>query len=201
MNKQIFFAHSGGPQGKPGQGSHDFVLRLRDELEPEYTIHDPVIEDPDAPTYELWQEMFDREFPKLADPVLLIGHSLGGSTLLKYLSEETCGLQVAGLFLAAPPYWGEGRWDAEDFTLRDDFSKTLPTIPEIHLYHCLKDPVVPVEHADFYQKLILTASIHKLNGNDHAFSDGLPVLVEHIKKLYINQQNNKWHADDTNTRK
>jgi uncharacterized protein len=201
MNKQIFFAHSGGPQGKPGRGSYDFVHRLREEFEPEYTIHDPVIEDPDAPTYEMWQEMFDREFPKLTNPVFLIGHSLGGSTLLKYLSEEACGLQIAGLFLVAPPYWGKGGWEAEDFALKDDFSKTLPAIPGIHLYHCLMDPVVPVEHANFYQKLIPNASIHKLNGNDHAFSDGLPVLVEHIKKFYINQQNNRRYEDDTNTGK
>jgi uncharacterized protein len=201
MNKQIFFAHSGGPQGKPGRGSYDFVHRLREEFEPEYTIHDPVIEDPDAPTYEMWQEMFDREFPKLTNPVLLIGHSLGGSTLLKYLSEVACELQIAGLFLAAPPFWGKGGWEAEDFALGKDFPKKLPAIPEIHIYHCLKDPVVPVEHADFYQKLIPTASIHKLNGNDHAFSEGLPVLVEQIKSFYINQQNNRRHEDDANTGK
>jgi uncharacterized protein len=190
MEKQIIFAHSGGPQGKPGRGSYDFVQWLRNRLGDGYRIYDPVIEDPDAPTYEMWQEMFDREFPRLTDPVFLIGHSLGGSTLLKYLSEETCELQIAGLFLVAPPFWGKGGWEAEEFALRDNFSKTLPTIPEIHLYHCLNDPVVPVEHVDFYQKLIPNASIHKLNGDDHAFSGGLPVLVEHIK-TFTHQPRNK----------
>ncbi|REL24005.1 serine hydrolase family protein [Rhodohalobacter sp. SW132] len=191
MNKQIFFAHSGGPQGRSGRGSYDFVQWLRNELGDGYQIYEPIIEEPDAPTYQMWKETVDREFPKLTNPVFLIGHSLGGSTLLKYLSEETCELQIAGLFLVAPPYWGKQGWQAEDFTLRHDFSKTLPAIPGIHLYHCLNDPVVPVDHADVYQKLIPTASIHKLNGNDHAFSDGLPVLAEHIKTT-------KYTTHDTN---
>jgi hypothetical protein len=32
------------------------------------------------------------------------------------------------------------------------FFKNIPAIPEIHLYHCLNDPVVPVEHAELYTK-------------------------------------------------
>ncbi len=191
MNKQIFFAHSGGPQGSPGRGSYDFVQWLRNKFDDEFQIYDPIIEEPDAPANQMWKGMFNREFPKLTNPVFLIGHSLGGSILLKYLSEETCKLQIAGLFLVAPPYWGKQGWEAEDFALRHDFSITLPAIPEIHLYHCLNDHVVPVDHADFYQKLIPTASIHKLNGNDHAFADGLPLLVEHIKSLNIDQQNKR----------
>jgi uncharacterized protein len=183
MDKQIFFAHSGGPQDRTGRGSYDFVQWLRQKLGNGYQIHDPVIEKPDNPAYEMWKEMFDRELAGLKGCVFLIGHSLGGSTLLKYLSEETFELQIAGLFLVAPPFWGTQGWEAEDFALRHDFSKTIPAIPEIHLYHCLNDPVVPVEHADIYQNFIQHALIHKLNGDDHAFSDGLPVLVEHIKRF------------------
>lgn len=183
MKKQIFFAHSGGPQENPGQGSYDFVQWLRQNLGEEYPLFDPVIEDPDAPTYEMWKEMFDLELPQLTGKVYLIGHSLGGSTLLKYLSEETCDVKIAGLFLVSPPFWGKGGWEAEDFALRSDFSEHLPDIPEIHLYHCLNDPVVPVDHVAFYRNLLPGAFIHKLNGNDHAFSDGLPILVEHITSV------------------
>lgn len=183
MKKQIFFAHSGGPQGSPGRGSYDFVQWLRHNLGEEYHVHAPVIKEPDAPTYEMWKDMFDRELTGLQGRVFLIGHSLGGSTLLKYLSEESLDVNIAGLFLAAPPFWGSSGWDAEEFALLSDFSEHMPAIPELHLYHCLHDPVVPVDHMTFYQNLLPGAFIHKLNGSDHAFSDGLPLLLEHITSV------------------
>jgi predicted alpha/beta hydrolase family esterase len=188
MNKQIFFAHSGGPQGKSGQGSYDFVQWLREELEPEYMIHDPVIEDPDAPSYEMWETMLDRELCGINGDVILIGHSLGGSVLAKYLSEKTCRFQPAGLFLVAAPWWGAGGWDAEEFALDTGSRKQLPSIPMVRIYHCTDDPVVPFRHAKLYQKMFPDAFLHELSGSDHTFSDGLPLLVEHIKRLHINQQ-------------
>lgn len=183
MNKEIFFAHSGGPQGKPGRGSYDFVQWLRENLGEEFQIHDPVIEEPDAPTYDMWAELFDRKLTALTGLVFLVGHSLGGSTLLKYLSETTCNIKIAGLFLAAPPFWGKGGWEAEEFALRNNPLLYLPVIPAIHLYHCLNDAVVPIEHAAFYRHLLPGVHIHKLEGDAHAFSDGLPILMEHIISL------------------
>lgn len=164
----------------PGRGSYDFVQWLRKHMGDEFRIYDPIIEKPNDPTYPMWKEMIDTELRSLKGTVYLIGHSLGGSTLLKYLSEETCKLQIAGLFLIAPPYWGKAGWDAEEFELKNDLSKTLPDIPEIHLYHCLHDPVVPVDHAKFYHNLIPSALIHMLKGNDHSFSNGLPLLLDHM---------------------
>ncbi len=42
--------------------------------------------------------MFALSPSKIAEPVILIGHSLGGSILLKYLSEEKPVILIAGLF-------------------------------------------------------------------------------------------------------
>jgi uncharacterized protein len=201
MNKQIFFAHSGGPQGKPGRGSYDLVQWLREMLEPEYTIHDPVIEDPDAPTYEMWESVLDRELCGINENLSLIGHSLGGSVLAKYLSEKACRFQTAGLFLVAAPWWGLGGWDAEEFTLDAGSQKKLSPIPMVQIYHCTDDPVVPFRHAKLYQKIFPNAFLHELSGNDHVFSDGLPLLVEHIKSSHINPKTNMKQQDDTNTGK
>ncbi len=190
MNKQIFFAHSGGPQGKPGRGSYDFVQRLREELEPEYTIHDPVIEDPDSPTYEMWETMLDRELCGINGHVILIGHSLGGSVLAKYLSEKACRFQTAGLFLVAAPWWSLDGWIAEEFALDAGSQKQQSPIPMVRIYHCTHDPVVPFAHAKIYKMIYPEAFLHELSGTDHVFADGLPLLVEHIKSLHINPKTN-----------
>lgn len=186
MKKQVLFAHSGGAQGSPGSGSHDFVKWLQKTLGGRYEILYPIIEDPGAPSWKMWNVMLDKEFSELDKEYTLIGHSLGGSMLLKYLSEIKSDFKINGLFLVATPYWGKGGWNVEEFKLKKDFSKSLPAITSVHLFHCKSDPVVPVVHLKLYQKKLPNAVAHELNCNSHAFADGLPELVETIKNLYEN---------------
>jgi uncharacterized protein len=183
MPKQIFFAHSGGAQSRPGQGSFDFVEWLQESLKKEYEIHYPVIEDPEEPTYAMWKAMLNQKLANLSGKILLIGHSLGGSMLLKYLSEEKTSIEIKGLFLVSVPFWGNAGWDVDDFALGTNFQLYLPDIPIIQLYHCFNDPIVPYEHMEHYKKVIPEAVAYKLIGNDHAFTKGMPKIVENIQSL------------------
>ncbi|MCC5942105.1 MAG: alpha/beta hydrolase [Balneolaceae bacterium] len=201
MNQHLFFAHSGGPQGKAGQGSYDFVQWLRENLGEAFRIHAPVIEKPDAPSYQMWETMLDRELCSLNGDVFLIGHSLGGSVLAKYLSEKKCQFRTAGLFLVAAPWWGSGGWDANEFALNTDRQKLSLKQKLIHIYHCTDDSVVPFSHAKLYKKFFPDAFLHELTGNDHVFAEGLPLLVEHIRNININQNTKVRFEDDTNTGK
>ncbi|MBC8051908.1 MAG: hypothetical protein H7Y13_02475 [Sphingobacteriaceae bacterium] len=63
-SQHILFAHSGGEQGSAGQGSFDLVSYLREKLSNKHEISYPIIEDPKAPTYEMWKILFCREFNK-----------------------------------------------------------------------------------------------------------------------------------------
>src|ERR1700712_3766167 len=106
-NKQqeILFAHSAGPQYGPGKGSYDLVMYLKAKLPGEFDIRFPIIEKPSSPSYAKFKKMFALMFAKINGPVILIGHSLGGSTLLKYLSEEKPEISIAALFLVSTPHW------------------------------------------------------------------------------------------------
>jgi hypothetical protein len=95
---KILFAHSGGEQGSAGQGSFDLVAYLEKELGNEFEIHYPIIDDPEAPTYEMWKMLFAKEFKTIVQPTILIGHSLGGSMLLKYISEEKPKISISCFF-------------------------------------------------------------------------------------------------------
>ena len=185
MNKRktIFFAHSAGRQDGQGQGSYDLVQNLRNELADQFDVLYPIIKSPDAPSYENWSAVLAEEFPKLQSPVILVGHSLGGSVLLKYLSENPVNIKVSGLFLVATPYWGEAGWNAEEFMLREDFKKTLSHRSPIYLYHGIGDTVVPFQHLDFYRNAFKRAWVRELATDDHIFSEGLPELVVDIKRL------------------
>ncbi|WP_227779291.1 alpha/beta hydrolase [Haladaptatus pallidirubidus] len=58
----------------------------------------------DRPEYEIGNDQITKELAVLDGEVILIGHSLGGSILLRCLSEETLTTSIAVLFLLAPPY-------------------------------------------------------------------------------------------------
>lgn len=114
--------------------------------------------------------------------VILTGHSLGSSVLLKYLSEEGCENPIAGLFLIATPFWSKNS-QVDQFVLREEFASTLPAIPQIFLYHSQDDDVVPVTHLAYYAEQLPKAIVRQLQGYGHLFRGGMPKLVDDINRL------------------
>jgi uncharacterized protein len=183
MKKQILFIHSAGAQG-PHDGSGDLVTFLQNALGPEYEVLYPKMPNPEDPKYEPWKIQVGKELAALAGDVILVGHSLGGSVLLKYLSEEKFENSMTGLFLVAPAYWGgDDDWLNEEYILREDFASRPPKGLPIFFYHSRNDDVVPFAHLALYAKKLPQATIRQLDGEEHIFSNGLPGFVEDIKSL------------------
>lgn len=177
--KQIFFLHSAGPQEKPTDGSYGFVEHLKKSL-PDFRIIHPLMPSPDKPNYKAWCSRLREELSPLKGELILIGHSLGGSVLLKFLSEEEIQSSVAGFYMVSAPYWGVGGWNAEEFILKKDFIKSLPPLGAIQIYHSKNDPHVPFAHAGFYAKALPDSVLHAIPGEDHAFQKGLPQIVKDL---------------------
>ncbi len=181
--KTVLFLHSAGPQG-PGQGSRGFVSHLKKELGSGFSILAPKMPKPQAPDYGPWKAMLKKILSGLKGDVILIGHSLGGSVLLKYLSEEKVKVRIPALFLAATPFWGEKGWEYDMFRLQDGFAKKLPAIPFIFLYHSRKDEVVEFRHFKRYAAELPKALLRPIAGSEHVFDEaGLPELVADIKAI------------------
>ena len=178
--KKILFAHSAGPQYGNGKGSYDLVKYLKTKLSHEYEILFPTIEKPVSPTYAKFKNMFAAAFKNITEPVILVGHSLGGSTLLKYLSEEKPAISITALFLVSTPHW---KSNMKEFQLKENFQTSLKNIPSIFLYHSKNDTDAPFESLEFYKKSFKKATVHILPGKEHIFSKGLPILVSDIQKL------------------
>lgn len=138
---------------------------------------------PENPHYDAWKMKLKEALDDLSNNTILIGHSLGGSTLMKYLSESGCDKTIDGLFLIAAPYWGATDWQVDEYVLHDNFSSNLPDIRRVFLYHSQNDEVVPVEHLSYYAGHLPYATIRTFSEGGHLFSNGLPELVEDIKNL------------------
>ncbi|SET98989.1 hypothetical protein SAMN05421676_11358 [Salinibacillus kushneri] len=117
MKKTVLFIHSAGPQER-NQGSSNLSAYLEKELRDKFQFVMPKMPNPENPEYVLWKNQLEKELNMLNGEVILVGHSLGGSVLLKYLSEESCNLTFRGLFIIAAPYWClDEDWQSKDFTL------------------------------------------------------------------------------------
>lgn len=183
MTKQILFIHSAGAQG-PHEGSSDFVAFLQSALGADYELRSPLMPHPDAPDYAPWKAKLGEELAGLNDGAILIGHSLGGSVLLKYLSEEKFDKAIAGIFIVASPYWGADKnWPDNPFILQDDFASKLPQATRIFIYRSRDDEVVPLAHLKRYAEKLPQAAVRELDGRGHEFKAGSPEIIEDIRSL------------------
>ena len=58
----------------------------------------------DNAKYSEWKIHFERHFPKLRNNIILIGSSLGGIFLAKYLSENKFPKKILSTYLICPPF-------------------------------------------------------------------------------------------------
>ena len=173
-----------------GQGAHaadeKLVASLRQSLGPEYTIHYPTMPHEDNADYEIWKIRLSCELTAMRDPVLLLGHSVGASMLLKYLSEIEVERTIIGIFLLATPFWGGDGWRYEGFmrlALQEGFAAKLPKDAPIFLYHGRNDEIVPFMHLGLYAQAMPQAMVRELDGRRHQLDDDLSEVADDIRGL------------------
>ena len=181
MKGQVLFVHGGG------QGAYEedkkLAASLRDVLGAAYDVRHPKMPDEDRPECEAWKGRIAKELAALDGEVILVGHSLGASILLKYLSEESLRKPVAGLFLIAPPYWGAEDWEVDEYALQEDFASKLPEGLPVFFYHSRDDEWVPFAHLALYAERLPRATIREFDGRRHQFDDDLSEVARDIERL------------------
>jgi predicted alpha/beta hydrolase family esterase len=182
MKKRVLFIHGGG------EGAYEKDRKLAASLQvalgAAYDVRCPKMPDEDRPVYKAWKARIARELDTLEGEVILVGHSLGGSILLKYLSEGEVEKLVAGLFLVATPYWGAEDWEVDEYALREDFAASkIPKEMTVFLYHSRDDEVVPFAHAALYAQKLPRATVREFDGRGHQFDDDLSEVARDIGRL------------------
>jgi uncharacterized protein len=181
---QILFIQGGG------SGAHKederLVASLRKHLGSTYEVRYPQMLKESDPDYQRWRPQMRKELSSMKGNVILVGHSLGGSFLLKYLSEEKIETRVAGLFLIATPYWGGDGWRYEGYkanALPEDFRSRLPKGTPIFFYHSRDDEVAPFAHLALYEDKLPQATFRVLDGRGHQLNNDLSEVAADIKCL------------------
>lgn len=139
----------------------------------------------DDAKYNEWKIHFERYLPFLRNKDILIGNSLGGIFLAKYLSENKLPKKALSLYLIAPPF--DNSLEGEDivggFNLKKDLSLIEENCKNLYLMFSKDDDVVPLSHAFKYKKKLSNAKIiiYK-NKNGHFRISKFPEIVKMIKK-------------------
>jgi len=204
MKQQVFFIHGGNSFSKredflrslisasirnlPGSTSVDFWSKsLSEELGEAYEVFMPIMPNKQNADYDEWSIWFERHFEYLKDDAILIGWSLGGMFLAKYLSEKTFPQKIKALFLLAAPCGTQVDLEGNDCGSFQFDASILNQLTErvdaINIWHSTDDFVVPYEQALDYKKHLNKARIVTFSDKNHFLVLKFPELLTAIKDL------------------
>jgi predicted alpha/beta hydrolase family esterase len=138
----------------------------------------------DNAKYNDWKIYFERHIPLLRNNAILIGSSLGGIFLAKYLSENKISKKILATYIICPPF--DNTLLGEDlvggFKLKSDLSLIEKNCKDVTLMFSADDDCVPVSHAEKYRnKLKNVKIIIYKSKNGHFKVTKFPEIVKMIK--------------------
>jgi len=136
--------------------------------------------------YSDWKIAFERYVPLLKRNAILIGSSLGGCFLAKYLSEHRFPKRLRAVYLVCPPF-DNTHSIAEDklyggFVLKKDMSLLQKNTRKLTLMFSHDDPSVPPYHARRFAKALPHATVIMYrNKHGHFRVSTFPEIVRMLK--------------------
>lgn len=172
MKKQIVFIHGGDSfsnlvdfrthltrvplRNLPGkQTSLHFTQTLAEDLGDDYEVFMPTMPNKQNADFGEWSIWFERHLSYLRDDITLIGWSLGGMFLAKYLSENKLPVRVGKLVLLAAPCGycqSEDGNDCGNFQFDPSILQNIAqNTNQVFILHSKDDFVVPITAAYEYK--------------------------------------------------
>jgi uncharacterized protein len=135
--------------------------------------------------YTAWSIWFEKMVPYLRDGVVLVGHSLGGGFLLRYLSEHQLPVRIGQLHLIAPVVLGDLS-DCEGFSIDlSTWSGFQSQIEAVHVWHSADDTLVPIHHSEQFVEHYPAATLHRFHDRWHFLQPEFPELEACIKNFNL----------------
>lgn len=197
MKKQIVIIH-GGMTFKTHEAYMEYLnaavltperIQFKDWKEslvnklPKYQVLYPKMPNSKNSRYLEWKIWFEKMIPFIEDRVVLIGHSLGGIFIAKYLSENNFPRIISEAHLVAAPYDDKDCDETlADFALEKSLNNFSRQVEKIYLYQSRDDKDVPFVDLAKYKKELPEAKEFVFEDRGHFIQIEFPELVENIKK-------------------
>lgn len=132
--------------------------------------------------YTAWSIWFEKMAPYFRDGVILVGHSLGGAFLLRYLTEHILPVTIAQLHLIAPVVDDVDCNDVGGFKIDvANWPGFARSIKSVHLWHSTDDVYVPIHHSERFLAKYPQATLHRFTDRGHFLQSEFPELEAVIK--------------------
>jgi len=182
MKKDILFIQGGGEGGY--EADEKLAASLKQAVGDSYNVYYPQMQVDEAVQDFGWPKQIDKEISKIKSEVILVGHSLGASMSLKFLSENEVKNKISGIFLISTPFWdGDEDW-IRGLKLKEDFSDKLPKSIPVFLYHCRDDKEIPYSHLSIYRQRLPNAVVREIDIGGHQLDNDLSIVADDIKTLW-----------------
>ena len=179
--KQILFIQGGGDGGY--EADKTLVASLKTTLGKKYQVNFSELQSDESASDFGWVQQISERISETDSNTILVGHSLGASMILKFLSESSVVKKIEGVFLLATPFWsGDEDWKA-GLKLQENFAEKLPEEMPLFLYHCQDDEEVPFSHFNQYKKKLTRANFREIESGGHQFNNDLALIAKDIKTL------------------
>lgn len=133
--------------------------------------------------YKEWKIWFEKITHLLDNELILIGHSLGGIFIVKYLSENKFPKNIRATFLVAAPYYTPSNHPLVDFNIESSLGNLIKQAGKIYLYHSKDDKIVPFKDFERYKKDLPEAKTRIFANRGHFNSESFPEIVKDLKQL------------------
>jgi len=128
--------------------------------------------------YAEWKIWFEKFIPHFKSGVVLIGHSLGGLFLAKYLSENNFSKAIRATALVSPP------WSRGDFRLKKNLRRLEEQGGKIFLYQSKDDRLVPFTNFRKYRVALQSSTPRIFRRKGHFNQENFFELTKDIKDLF-----------------
>lgn len=147
---------------------------------------------PESPKCDEWVEEIERHvrmFPQ--DKIILVGHSLGVTAILRYLESSDTNSIIGAVLVSGPSEVRDNATLSNFFETPFLFDKILSNITQVSIIHGEDDTLVPLNDAQYlseqlHAKLVIVPGGGHLNGSSGCYS--LPECLEAIKEITLKQQ-------------
>ena len=156
---------------------------LQEKLGNEYEVIAPKMPNKSNARYIEWKIWFEKYISFVNDGVILIGHSMGGSFLAKYLSEEKFPKKIHATFLVSAPYDIDEDRALVEFVPPDSLSLLEEQGGEVFLYHSKNDPLVPFGELEKYQRALPKARVHTFEDRGHFGQEEFSEIIQDLQSL------------------
>ena len=174
--------------GWAGSPDSDFFPWLRKELSKKFAVECPLMPDTDSPKINPWLREFSKHVKDPEDTVV-IGHSIGCQTMLRYL-EKYKGKPFKAVIFVAGWITLKGL-DAEEKPIakpwlekKIDLGKVKGKAENLVAIFSDNDPFVSLSNAKYFRKIVSKIVIVKKQGHFSA-QEGVHQVPAVIKELKI----------------